>query len=92
MHTSHYRTHLVADQHINELGREARECTDPNRFVIVITDRPFRFAVERETGETIDRFQSLAVAIRARDLLNERRATVNPHALIGLRVQAINGD
>jgi hypothetical protein len=92
MRTSPHRTHLLADQHVRDLSREAHTHANANKFVIVNTDRPFRFAVERETGETIDRFQSLAVAIRARNLLNEKRAIVNPHAPISLKVEEMNGD
>jgi hypothetical protein len=92
MYISLHRARLLADRHGRDLGREARNYADPNKFMIVTTDRPFPFAVVRETGETIDRFQSLAVAIRARDLLNEKRAIVNPHARIGLKVEEMNCD
>jgi hypothetical protein len=90
MHISPHKAHLLAAQHARDLRREARKHADPNKFVIVNTDRPFPFAVVRETGETIDRFQSLAVAIRARDLLNEKRAIVNPHARISLKIEEMN--
>jgi hypothetical protein len=92
MYISPHRARLLAARQGRVLGREARKYADPNKFMIVTTDRPFPFAVVRETGETIDRFQSLAVAIRARDLLNEKRAIVNPHARIGLKVDEMNCD